>query len=101
MVNYVDMWPVHFHVASLLDGDKLELRELKACSTLFGACATCPLLRSDLGLHPLRLKILSTNLIILLAIVFYPLHMMRVALSRVSFSILLKRTSSFSRRLPI
>jgi hypothetical protein len=34
MVNYADLWLVHSHVASLLDGVKLELRELKARSTL-------------------------------------------------------------------
>jgi hypothetical protein len=33
MVNYADMWLIHFYVASLLDGARLELRELKACST--------------------------------------------------------------------
>jgi regulator of replication initiation timing len=48
MVNYADLWLVHSHVASLLDGARLELREFKACSTLLGACTTCPLLRSDL-----------------------------------------------------
>jgi hypothetical protein len=32
---------VHFHVASLLDSVRLELRELKARSTLFGACSIC------------------------------------------------------------
>jgi hypothetical protein len=34
MVNYADLWLVHSHVASLLDGVKLELRERKARSTL-------------------------------------------------------------------
>jgi hypothetical protein len=34
MVNYADLWLVHFYVASLLDGARLELRELKARSTL-------------------------------------------------------------------
>jgi hypothetical protein len=48
MVNYEDLWLVHFCIASLLDGARLELRELKAHSTLLGACTTCPLLRSDL-----------------------------------------------------
>jgi hypothetical protein len=48
MVNYVDLWLIHSHVASLLDCARLELRELKACSTLLGACTSCPLLRSDL-----------------------------------------------------
>jgi hypothetical protein len=26
MVNYVDLWLVHSHIASLLDGARLELR---------------------------------------------------------------------------
>jgi hypothetical protein len=47
MVNCVGLWLMHSHVASLLDGARLELRELKARSTLLGACTTCPLLRSD------------------------------------------------------
>jgi hypothetical protein len=38
---------VHSYVASLLDGVRLELRELKGRSTLLGVCTTCPLLRSD------------------------------------------------------
>jgi hypothetical protein len=61
MVNYADLWLVHSHVESLLDGARLELRELKTHSLLLGACTSCPLLRSDLRLLPLRLKILSTN----------------------------------------
>jgi hypothetical protein len=40
----------------------------------------------------LRSKNLSTNLIILLAIVFYLLYVKYVALSKVSFSMLPKRT---------
>jgi hypothetical protein len=48
MVNYADLWLVYSHVASLLDGAKLELRELKARSMLLGACTSCPVLRSDL-----------------------------------------------------
>jgi hypothetical protein len=47
MINYADMWLVHSHVDSLLDGARLELREVKTHSTLLGACTTCPLLRSD------------------------------------------------------
>jgi hypothetical protein len=50
------------------------------------------------SLLSLRLRILSTNLIILLATLFYPLHVKHVFLSRVSFSMLLKRTPSYSRR---
>jgi hypothetical protein len=45
MVNYADMWIVHSHVACLLDGARLELRELKAHSLLIGACTSCPMLR--------------------------------------------------------
>jgi hypothetical protein len=48
MVNYADLWLVHFQVATQLDGAKLELRELKAHSLLLGACTSCPLLKSDL-----------------------------------------------------
>jgi hypothetical protein len=36
MVNYADLWLIHSHVASLLGGARLELRELKARSTLLG-----------------------------------------------------------------
>jgi hypothetical protein len=37
MVNYVDLWLVYFHIASLLDGARLELGKLKPRSTLLGA----------------------------------------------------------------
>jgi hypothetical protein len=36
IVNYADLWLIHSLVASLLDGARLELRGLKACSTLLG-----------------------------------------------------------------
>jgi hypothetical protein len=45
MVNYADLWLVYSSVASLLDGARVELRELKARSTLLGACIACPMLR--------------------------------------------------------
>jgi hypothetical protein len=61
-VNYADLWLVHSHVASLLDGARLELRELKACSTLLGACTTCPLLRSDLEAGAIETKDLKHKL---------------------------------------
>jgi hypothetical protein len=48
MVNYADLWLIHSHAASLLNSARLKLRELKARSTLLGACTSCPLLRSDL-----------------------------------------------------
>jgi hypothetical protein len=101
MVNYVDLWLLHSRVASLLDGARLKLRELKAHSTMLGACTTCSLLRSDLEALVIGIKILSTDLIILLATVSYPLRANYVVLSRVSFSMLPKRILSFRRRLPI
>jgi hypothetical protein len=84
IINYADLWLIHFHGASLLDSAKLELRGLKACSTLFDAYTSCPLLRSDLEDLIVEIKDL-TNLIILLATLFYLLHAKRVSLSRVSF----------------
>jgi hypothetical protein len=48
MVNYADLWLIQSHVASLLDGARLELRELKARFTLLGVCTSCPVLRSNL-----------------------------------------------------
>jgi hypothetical protein len=56
MVNYADLWLIHSHVASLLDGARLELRELKAYSTLLGVCTSCPLLRSDLDAVVVEIK---------------------------------------------
>jgi hypothetical protein len=56
MVNYVNMWLNHSHVAGLLDSARLELRELKARSTLLGACINCPLLRSDLEAAAIEIK---------------------------------------------
>jgi hypothetical protein len=35
MVNYVDLWLIHSHVVDLLDGARLELRELKSRSTVW------------------------------------------------------------------
>jgi hypothetical protein len=62
MVNYVDLWLIHYHVASLLDGARMELRELKAHSTLLGACTTCPLLRFDLEAFTVEIKDLKHKL---------------------------------------
>jgi hypothetical protein len=56
MVNYADLLLIHSHVASLLDSAKLELRELKACSTLLGACTSYPLLRSNLEASAVEIK---------------------------------------------
>jgi hypothetical protein len=62
MVNYTYLWLIHLHAASLLDGARLELRELKARSTLLGACTTCPLLRSDLEVVAIEIKDLKHKL---------------------------------------
>jgi hypothetical protein len=62
MVNYADLWLIHSHVASLLDGARLELRELKAHSSLLGACTSCPLLRSDLEAAAVEIKDLKHKL---------------------------------------
>jgi hypothetical protein len=62
MVNYADLWLVHSHVARLLDGARLELRELKARSRLLGACTSCPVLISDLEASAIEIKDLKQRL---------------------------------------
>jgi hypothetical protein len=62
MVNYADLWLIHSHVASLLDGARLELRELKARSTLLSACTSCSLLRFDLEVAAIEIKDLKHKL---------------------------------------
>jgi hypothetical protein len=62
MVNYADLWLIHSHAASLLDGARLELRELKTRLTLLGACTSCPLLRSDLEATAVEIKDLKYKL---------------------------------------
>jgi hypothetical protein len=62
MVNYADLCLIHSHVASLLDGARLELRELKAHSTLLGVCISCPVLRSDLEVAVVEIKDLKHKL---------------------------------------
>jgi hypothetical protein len=56
IVNYVDLWLIHSHVAGLLDGARLKLRELKAHSILLGVCTSCPMLRSDLEAAAIEIK---------------------------------------------
>jgi hypothetical protein len=101
MVNYADLWLMHSHVASLLDGARLELRELKACSTLLGACTSCPMLRFDLEAAAVEIKDLNHKLDHSSSYTILSPPVKHVSLSRVSFSMLPKRTLSFSRRLPI
>jgi hypothetical protein len=62
MINYADLWLIHSHVAGLLDGARLELKELKAHSTLLGACTSCPMLRSDLEAAVIEIKNLKHKL---------------------------------------
>jgi hypothetical protein len=56
MDNYADLWLIHSHVAGLLEGARLKLRELKARSLLLGAYTSCPLLRSDLETTVIEIK---------------------------------------------
>jgi hypothetical protein len=62
MVNYADMWLIHSHVASLLDGARLELRELKTRSTLLDACTSCSVLISDLEVAVIEINDLNHKL---------------------------------------
>jgi hypothetical protein len=62
IVNYVDLWLIHSHVASLFDCARLKLRELKARSTFLSACTSCPLLRSDLEAAAIEIKDLKHKL---------------------------------------
>jgi hypothetical protein len=62
MVKYANLWLMHAQVASQLHGAKLELRELKACSLLLGACTRCPLLRYDLEASAVEIKDLKYKL---------------------------------------
>jgi hypothetical protein len=101
MVNYADLWLIHYHAYSLLDGARLELRELKTRSTLLGACTTCALLRSDLEASTIKIKDLKHKLDHFFATLFYSFHAKHMSLSWVSFSMIPKRTPSFSRRLLI
>jgi hypothetical protein len=70
MVTYVDLWLMHSHVARLLGGARLELRELKARSLLWVLALVARCLDLIWRLVPLRLKMLSTNLTILLTTPF-------------------------------
>jgi hypothetical protein len=62
IVNYVNLWLIHSHIAGLLDSARLELRELKTHFTLLGACTSCPMLRSDLEAAAVEIKDLKHKL---------------------------------------
>jgi hypothetical protein len=89
---------VHSHVSSLLDGARVELRELKARFTLLDTCTTCPLFRSDLEAAAVEIKYLKHKLDQSSRYTVFPLRAKRVSLSRVRFFMPPKRTPSFSRR---
>jgi hypothetical protein len=100
-VNYADLWLIHSHIAGLFDSARLELRELKARSTLLGACTSCPMLRSNLEAAAVEIKDFKHKLDHYSCYTVLSLHAKHVFLSKVSFSMLPKRTPSFSKRLPI
>jgi hypothetical protein len=62
MVNYADLWLIHSHAIDLLDSARLEIKELKARSTLLGDCTACPILRSDLEAAAVEIKNLKHKL---------------------------------------
>jgi hypothetical protein len=62
MVNYADLWLVLSHIASLLDSARLELKDLKAHSSLLGACTSCPLLRFNLEACAVEIKDLKQQI---------------------------------------
>jgi hypothetical protein len=98
MVNYANLWLVHSHIASLLDDVRLELRELKPCSTLLGDWDSCTLLRSDLEATAIEIKNLKHKLYHPSRNTVLSPHVKHVFLSRVSFFMLSKRTPSYNRR---
>jgi hypothetical protein len=62
MVNYADVMIVHTQVASQIKGAKLELKVLKTCSLLLGACTSYPMLKSDLEACSIAIKKLKQRL---------------------------------------
>jgi hypothetical protein len=94
MVNYADLWIVHTQVASQLKGAKIELRDLKAHSLLLGPCTSCPMLRSNLDGCAVEIKELKHQIDHSSRYSVYPIHVKCLALSRVSFFVLPKKTPS-------
>jgi hypothetical protein len=62
MVKYADLLLVYSHVGCPLDSARLELRELKACFILLGACTNYLLLKSDLEDSAFEIKDLKHKL---------------------------------------
>jgi hypothetical protein len=61
MMNYTNLWIMHTQVASQHKGAKLELKELKARSSLLGG-TSCPMLKSDLEACSIEIKELKQRL---------------------------------------
>ena len=61
-VSYSNLICVYSQVANQLKGVMLELRELKARSSLLGACINCPILKSDLVACNIEIKELKQKL---------------------------------------
>jgi hypothetical protein len=53
---------VHTQVASQLKGAKLELKEIKARSTLLGTCTSCLMLKSELEACSIKINELKQKL---------------------------------------
>jgi hypothetical protein len=98
MVNYADLWLVYSHVASLFDGARLELRELKAHFTLLGACTTCPLFRFDLEAAVIEIKDLKHKLDHFSCYTILSLPCEACVSLKGKFFMLPKRTPTFSKR---
>jgi hypothetical protein len=94
IMKYVDLWIVHTQVTSQLKGAKLELKELKACSSLLGACTSCPMLKSDLEASSIEIKEPKQRLDHSSRYKVFHLLVKLVGLLRVNFCLLPKRTSS-------
>jgi hypothetical protein len=62
MVNYADLLVVHTQVTSQLKSAKLKLKQLKARSSMLGACTNCPMLKSDLEACSIEIKELKQKL---------------------------------------
>jgi hypothetical protein len=62
MVTYADLWLVRAKATGQFDDARLELKELKACSSLLGARTTCPLLRFDFEACAIEIKDLKQQI---------------------------------------
>jgi hypothetical protein len=71
---------VHSRINSLLDGARLELRELKARSILLGACTSCPLFISKLEASTIEIKDIKHKLDHSSCYTILPLRVKRVSL---------------------